>query len=245
MLALIDGDLIAYRCAAASENEEDWIAISRAKESIERILDSTRATECQVWLSDTPENNFRYQLYPEYKANRPPERPRWLKMLKEYLVTDWQALLAVGQEADDSLGIEQVNREDSVICSIDKDMLMIPGRHYNFVKELFIEVTPTEGLRHFYKQIMSGDRTDNIIKPEHLRGFGTKKIDAMLDCVYDEGEMFELVREKYKNDTHLLLNGRLLWIRRKEKELWEFPTTQQGVEDTPEYSSFILSSLGP
>ena len=125
MIALIDGDLIAYRCAAASENEEDWIAISRANESIERILSSTRATSFQVWLSDNAANNFRYQLYPEYKANRPPERPRWLSKLKTYLSVVWYAKVADGQEADDALGIAQcTDSSETIICSIDKDMLM-------------------------------------------------------------------------------------------------------------------------
>lgn len=247
MLALIDGDLIAYRCAAASENEEDWIAIARAKESVERILDATKATECQVWLSDSAENNFRYKLYPAYKANRPPERPRFLGLLKDYLVDNWFAQLAVGQEADDSLGIEQIKSKESIICSIDKDMLMIPGLHYNFVKDVVIEVSETEGLRHFYKQCLSGDKTDNIIKPEHLRGFGAKKIDALLDSVYEEEEMFNRVREKYNDDTHLLLNGRLLWIRRKENQLWEFPkvSEQETIleEEEQQLESFSLTSF--
>lgn len=243
MLALIDGDSVAYRCAAASENDEDWVAISRCNESIERIIDSTKATECQVWLSDTPARNFRYQLYPEYKANRPPERPRWLRMLKDYLSTEWQAVVADGQEADDSLGIAQCTAEkETIICANDKDMLMIPGHHYNFVKETYLYQDETSGMRHFYKQCMSGDRVDNIIKPVHLKGFGTKKIDAMLDAVDDFNEMFELVRAKYDNDEALLLNGRLLWVRRKENEIWEFPTTTSYEEEWEQESSVSIQT---
>lgn len=243
MLALIDGDSVAYRCAAASENDEDWIAISRCNESIERILNSTNATECQVWLSDSSENNFRYKLYPAYKANRPPERPRWLSMLKQYLSEEWDALVASGQEADDALGIAQCTYSvETIICANDKDMLMIPGNHYNFVKEVYLQQDEISGMRHFYKQCMSGDRVDNIIKPAHLKGFGTKKIDALLDSVDDPVEMFNLVRDKYNNDEALLLNGRLLWVRRKENEYWEFPTTSQETEGTQGSSLSILNS---
>lgn len=243
MLALIDGDSVAYRCAAASENDEDWIAISRCNESIERILNSTNATECQVWLSDSAENNFRYKLYPAYKANRPETRPRWLSMLKQYLSEEWDAIVASGQEADDALGIAQCTYDvETIICANDKDMLMIPGKHYNFVKEVYLEQDEISGMRHFYKQCMSGDRVDNIIKPAHLKGFGTKKIEALLDPIDDPNEMFELVRSKYNDDAALLLNGRLLWVRRKENELWEFPTTLQETEVTPESSSFTLNN---
>lgn len=248
MLALIDGDSVAYRCAAASENDEDWIAISRCKESIERILDSTRATECQVWLSDSADKNFRYKLYPAYKANRPPERPRWLGMLKTYLSEEWDASVADGQEADDALGIVQctLSRQgkQSIICANDKDMLMIPGHHYNFVKETYLLQDEISGMRHFYKQCMSGDRVDNIIKPAHLKGFGEKRINLLLDSVDDPLEMFELVQSKYNNNEALLLNGRLLWVRRKENELWEFPTTRQEMEDTLESSSFVQNKSG-
>lgn len=240
MIALIDGDSIAYRCAAASENDEDWIAISRCNESIERILESTQATECQVWLSDSSENNFRYKLYPAYKANRPPERPRWLAMLKTFLSEEWGARVADGQEADDALGIAQTNSGgNSIICANDKDMLMIPGKHFNFVKLTYLEQDEISGMRHFYKQCMSGDRVDNIIKPAHLKGFGEKKIEAMLGYVDDPLEMFELVRDKYNDDAALLLNGRLLWVRRKEKEIWNFPNTLQETGTT--FESFSLT----
>lgn len=246
MLALIDGDSVAYRCAAASENDEDWIAISRCNESIERILEAVKATECQVWLSDSADRNFRYQLYPAYKANRPPERPRWLGMLKNYLSEEWKATVADGQEADDALGIAQCTFEkETIICANDKDMLMIPGKHFNFVRLTYLEQDEISGMRHFYKQCMSGDRVDNIIKPVHLKGFGEKKINAMLDEVDDPARMFELVRDKYNNDEALLLNGRLLWVRRKENELWEFPTTPQEMEDMQESSSSFLTKNDP
>lgn len=240
MLALIDGDTVAYRCAAASENDEEWVAISRCNESIERILGATKADECQVWLSDSADNNFRYKLYPAYKANRPPERPRWLGILKNYLSLEWMATVAGGQEADDALGIAQFSSgKETIICANDKDMLMIPGHHYNFVRETYLYQDEVEAIRHFYKQCMSGDRVDNIVKPAHLKGFGTKKIDELLNCCDNEADMFTRVREMYGNDEALRLNGRLLWVRRKENELWDFPTTQQETEDEPEYSSWL------
>jgi hypothetical protein len=50
----------------------------------------------------------------------------------------------------------------AIIVSIDKDFMQVPGWHYNFVKKVKKQVTPEEGLRFFYKQILMGDAADNI-----------------------------------------------------------------------------------
>ncbi len=72
---------------------------------LDGILLDTGATEFTIWLSDRAENNFRYKIYPEYKANRKDlPRPRHLEALKEYLITKWSARIALGMEADDALG---------------------------------------------------------------------------------------------------------------------------------------------
>ena len=121
-----------------------------------------------------------------------------------------------GQEADDALGIAQT--EDTIICSIDKDLLMIPGRHYNFVKDEFQEVTNDSGMRHFYMQCLTGDRSDNIKGIEQI---GPKKAEKILTGCITEQELFNAVREAYSNDAEFLMNGRVLWIRRKENEDWK------------------------
>src|SRR5258708_34339178 len=109
MLALIDGDIVAHREGWTTENDDFQIARWRTDEMLDGILLDTQATEFTVWLSDSAENNFRYKIYPEYKANRDnAPRPRHLQALKEYLITRWSARFALGQEADDALGIDQV-----------------------------------------------------------------------------------------------------------------------------------------
>ena len=70
--------------------------------------------------------------------------------MNEYLVKEYKAEVCDGQEADDALGINQTDQ--TIICTIDKDLLMIPGQHYNFVKEEFKTVTYLDGLKHFYMQ---------------------------------------------------------------------------------------------
>lgn len=222
MLALLDGDIFAYRAAAASENDPEDIAIFRLVDSIELTLAAVGAESYQVWLSDKRENNFRRAVYPEYKANRIQPDPKHLAAVKAYLREHWQANTALGQEADDALGIEQMKGEfgSSIICSIDKDLKQIPGRHYNFVKKEFDDVDEVEGTRWFYKQLLIGDTGDNVFG---VFGLGPKKSAALLDHVVDEQEMYDVVASKYDSFDRLHMNGKVLWIRRKDNELWTPP----------------------
>lgn len=215
MKALIDADIVAYRvaCTLEEDDAEDFV-YARTEDLVDQILVNTEATEYRLFL--TGKDNFRYTIYPEYKAHRPKEKPFWLEKCREYLKATFNAEIVNGQEADDALGIAQT--EDTIICSIDKDLLMIPGQHYNFVKDEFITVTPDEGIKHFYMQCLTGDRADNI---KGIEKIGPKKAEKILAGCVTEQELFNAVREAYGNDEEFLMNGRVLWIRRKDNEDWK------------------------
>ncbi len=103
---LVDGDIVCYRCAAACENEDESIAKWQVDQMMERIIRETNATHHKAFLTG---GNFRYAIYPEYKANRRDTvKPKWLEPLREHLITQWNATLTIDIEADDALGIEQV-----------------------------------------------------------------------------------------------------------------------------------------
>jgi len=55
------------------------------------------------------------------------------------------------------------SNDSSIIVSIDKDFKQVCGWHYNFVKKDKFYVSPEEGLRFFYKQILTGDSIDGIM----------------------------------------------------------------------------------
>ena len=229
--ALIDADIVAYRNAASCQKKDQpidpiEIALARVDEMMLRILHETSATSYNSFL--TGSDNFRYKYNPEYKANRKDTpRPQHLQHLREHLVTTWNATVEDGQEADDAMGIFQSNNPDTVIASIDKDLLMIPGNHYNFVTGVSRAIDSTTAIHHFYWQLLMGDRTDNIFG---FDGLARQKIPNKLQHIFDELEsydneldMFDLVRSLYDDDERLLMNGISLWIRRKEGEIWEFP----------------------
>jgi hypothetical protein len=105
---------------------------------------------------------------------------------------------------------------------------MIPGEHFNFVTGTHREQFPIPAIRHFYYQLIMGDRTDNIFGFDgKARQSVPKKLEstiAELESYDDELDMFEFVRALYGDDERLLMNGICLWIRRQEDEIWKFPT---------------------
>jgi 5'-3' exonuclease len=220
-LSLIDGDLIAFRCAATCNNEEFKIAVYRMEDMLDRIFLAIKAREYKMYL--TGANNFRKKLDPMYKANRKDKIPPiHLQACREYLITKWKAKVTDGIEADDALGIEQClqlknENVSTVICSIDKDLLQIPGKHYNFLHDEKKTITPIEGFRHFYKQLLIGDTSDNI---QGVRGIGKVGAGKHLDHLETEQEMFECVKNLYSDEQRLILNCNLLWIQQKENEIW-------------------------
>lgn len=231
--ALIDGDLIAFRCSAAAENDSFEIARYYMEQLLDNILLSTKADE--MFLALTGDNNFRYQVYPEYKANRTGQpRPQFLEECKEYLHLQYNAVYADGCEADDLLGIEQTKDiKNTIICSLDKDLRQIPGYHYSWEisggtadkrwtkREEFANVSHFDGMKFFYYQLLIGDTTDNI---KGVQGIGKVKANRILDGLTTEQEMFEAVRDAYSNDEEMLMNGQCLYIMREPNKRWEFPT---------------------
>jgi 5'-3' exonuclease len=204
---------------------------------IDNTLAETGADEFSIYLSG--ENNFRYDIYPEYKANRKDEKPRHLAAVKEYLLTKYNAEVSDGCEADDLLGIAQCNAEsETIICSIDKDLRMIPGNHYSFeisgkitrgpragetwirpAERCFVE--PFDGLRCFYTQVLTGDSTDNI---KGATGIGSVKAERILAGATTEQELLEAVQGYFATDDELLMTGQCLWIFRKPNDRWRIPT---------------------
>ena len=128
MIALIDHDLVVFRSAASAEQDDLGIAIYRAEALLDELL-TKKSTEYKAYL--TGPDNFRKTIYPEYKANRTAPKPIHLKDLQKYAIKHMGAEMAPDTlEADDALGINQT--DDTMIVSLDKDLLMIPGKHFSW-----------------------------------------------------------------------------------------------------------------
>jgi len=216
--ALIDADIVAYRCAASNDVEGGKeIAILRTDKLMQDILYVTGAEKYRGFLTGT--GNFRKYINPEYKANRRNKPlPLHLKACIDYLIKEWNVEVCEGWEADDALGMYQT--EDTIICSNDKDLDQIAGKHYNFVKQEFYDVLELDGLRHFYKQLLIGDKTDNIFG---VKNIGKVKAGRLIDHLNTEEEMFSTVKDLYDSEERLLMNGKCLWIWHKDQDIWQLP----------------------
>ena len=168
-------------------------------------------------------------------------RPKWLEHLREHLVVEWNASIADGYEADDSIGIAQsLEPVHSVVCSIDKDLKQLPGNHYHFVNRTWLEISPLEAWRNFYYQLLVGDSTDNI---KGCPGIGPVKAERLLRDCLTESTFYNLVAKSfydvYKEEwfNHLQLNAQLLYVLRKENDTWKPPILEQQEMGQPLLSS--------
>ncbi len=232
MIALVDGDIVAYRSAASVEPSKTRpdrgtldIAIARCEDLMQRIMSDTKANSHRAFISG--EDNFRYQIDPNYKANRKDvPRPLYLQNLREYLVVQWGAEISDGIEADDNLGIYQT--DDTIICSIDKDLLQIPGAHYNFVRNEFYTIDEHQGWVNFYTQLIMGDKSDNIKGYDGLmRQVVPKFLMPIIQDISDATSpqrMYQIVEGIYELGAEALSrNAQLLYIQRCEGDQWHVP----------------------
>ena len=223
MHVLIDGDIIGYRIGFSTEEENEKIVVSRVATFIESMLwEDLDAETYQGYL--TGSGNFRNDIArtAPYKGNRTAPKPKHLQFIRDYLVSAWDFRISEGEEADDSIAIEHTSRNhESIIASIDKDFLQLPGKHWNFVKKEMTEVNEAEALLNFYRQVLTGDRVDNIIG---LKGIGPVKADKILANCTSRAEMYLACIEAYGgSEERVIENCRLLWLRRTVGEIWQPP----------------------
>ena len=87
-------------------------------------------------------------------------------------------------EADDLVSIwahESRNHDEQyVICGIDKDLLQIPGNHYNYGKDSWKFVDDDAAHYNLMLQCLIGDNSDNI---PGIKGVGPKKAEKILKGV--------------------------------------------------------------
>lgn len=232
---LIDGDIVAYRSAFATQDllpkdaeEKFEILIDYI---LEQCLDFPTPDQYEIYL--TGKGNFRFDVAKShiYKGNRKDaQKPIHLGHVRLYAIEKFGAIVSEGEEADDLIAIEATRcGPDTVVASIDKDMLQIPCKHFNFGRNEWSDVSEWEGLKFFYKQILTGDAADNIIG---LYKVGPVKADKLLDGAVTEQEMYERCINAYSGDVDRVIeNARLLWLRREEGQLWEPPVAVKQKDD--------------
>jgi 5'-3' exonuclease len=187
LVALIDADTVAFTaCLNVEEETEEFneetqefdtvfasdleAAIEKAEEKLQKILERTGCLTCELHFTAGREN-FRYAIFPEYKANRTGRAPLFLKEVKEALLERYPGSIAKGWEADDIVVYLKNKEPDKyMMVAVDKDVLhCLPGTHFNYYESSlynidmkFITVTEEEAKIWPYLQCIYGDKTDNI-----------------------------------------------------------------------------------
>lgn len=237
MLALIDGDVLRYQCGFASDaaargrgeaHEELAFCLHGVSETIRSVMNVSEADDYVVFVSHPV--NARKEAFPDYKANRDPtHKPYWFDEIGDYLFKHHGAMYSnEGDEADDAMGIAQCDDSlgETIICTIDKDLDNVPGWHYNFSKSRKADgtyyVSEEQANQFFYKQILTGDSTDNI--PGMYKKLGvkaSKRFTSPLEGMSTTKEMYEHVVNCYRGDEDWVKwVGDLVYIKRDESGLW-------------------------
>jgi hypothetical protein len=175
-----------------------------------------------------------------YKGTRKVDKPFHYENVTAHLLANYDCRVSNGIEADDLMAVEQTRRPDeTIICSRDKDLRMVPGWHFgwecgkqpSFGPELVdrrgklwlnkLGEPKGTGLMFFFYQMLVGDTVDNISGCPKV---GPKKAFAILSQCSTKKEAECAVRASYEAvygdewETYLQENSKLLWMARELNE---------------------------
>lgn len=174
-------------------------AINALKMTIEAAVRDSKCDVGELFLSPEGNANFRFEIYPEYKANRKnAHKPVHYKALRNFAVKHMGAVVCDNIEADDEINIRanELAAQDKEFCvvTVDKDLNQIPGWHYDWRKKRLYDVTLEEARECLYVQVLQGDSVDNI---KGCPGIGPAKATKALKHAEDDAEMLEVCKWLY------------------------------------------------
>lgn len=232
MILLVDADITAYNAVAGAEEEIQWdeevwtihtdLAVAKEKfnRNIDKYREELKCDEYKLCFSDS--ENFRKQIYPQYKGNRKGRKPVGYTAVKDWAVATYPHFMKEPLEADDAMGILATKfKGKTIIVSMDKDLATIPGKFFRLSPtgdHKMLDVTPEEANYNFLMQALTGDATDGY---PGLPGTGPVKAKALLD---KHGAVWKTVEDAYikagLTADDALLQGRLARILRDTD--WDF-----------------------
>ena len=182
-LVLVDGSSYLFRAFHAMPNlsnvqGEPTGAIYGVVNMIRRLLADYDPEHIAV-VFDAKGKTFRNDLYPEYKAHRPPmpqELAQQIEAVHEIIKAMGLPLLCIpGVEADDVIGTlaQQATEQgiDTIISTGDKDMAQLVNQHVTLIDTMKDVVSDEQGVAERFEvtpaQIIDyltliGDKVDNV-----------------------------------------------------------------------------------
>ena len=228
-VAVIDADILLYKACRSAEEEVDWgndqwllwSDLDTVKhiidDQVDMLVSDMNADRTILCFSD--KENFRKHINPEYKANRKGGRkPLCFKAALEYCKEEYPFRQFANLEADDVIGIIATTENDNeyVIVSEDKDLLTIPGLHWNLKTKEIYSLSEEEADFNFFAQTLTGDAVDNY---KGCPNVGKVTAEKLLQDAQKKGEdLWETVVKRFEKagltEEDAILNARMARILR-------------------------------
>src|SRR3990172_11881112 len=189
-LLLVDGSSYLYRAFHAlpelkGPRAEPTGAIYGVAAMLRRLAADHRA-QARAWVFDAKGRTFRDELYPQYKAHRPPmpdDLAAQVEPLKELVAAlGWPVLSVEGVEADDVIAtLAQQAKHAGWRCGVSssgKDLAQLVDERVTVVNTMANETLDPDGVRQKFgvspERIVDylalvGDAVDNVPGVEKVR----------------------------------------------------------------------------
>ena len=214
MLLVVDIESYIYRACTAcktlvqdSKNKfiyTEAYDLHKGLDYIDNFIEDLKARFLtnDVILVIGDKNNWRKDFCPTYKANRKDkEKPVMYDIILNELYNKYTIQSLPNLEADDTCRIIfEDNKEFPVrklLVSIDKDFHSFPCELYDPLHDQQFVINEAEAEYNLMKQIIMGDKADNI---QGLEGYGEIKTIKFLDS---EPHVLDDVRELFREKGQL------------------------------------------
>lgn len=217
----IDADFLAYMVAGSDDCSFPEMQ-TRTRKLIDKLVHSAGASSYTLHLTpkeSTKGNRKQIALLSEYQGNRKgKEKPQLLHAVRSWMSLRLGAVRHLECEADDGIAMKLYrDPENSVICTKDKDLKMIPGKWLDWDTGELSETTDPFGwieLKHnkldgrgwkfFFAQMLMGDPVDNIkglpkyVSPMgKLKNIGPKTTYDVLNGITDVADCYKQILRMY------------------------------------------------
>jgi len=232
---LLDADSLLFNVVNFHENTETENDLelqyddfhTQVRAIVNRIEDDGVNAGKVLYFFTTCSNNFRKEIYPEYKANRE-YTPTVAKvsLLKYYTIS---MLESEGEyvgysdtlEADDLIKEAVELMDNTIVCSIDKDLKQLVTAHFDYYRVKIGEdeegnairdyrgwsmTTPQESYDMLLTALLVGDTSDNI---QGIKGIGVKKAEKLLKEKSNFVKLLSVARQ-YNDFKRLRTNIQLI-----------------------------------
>ena len=214
MLLVIDIESYIYRACTAcktliQDSKDRFIYteaydIRKGMDYINNFIENLKAKFLtnDVVLVVGDKDNWRKQYCTDYKANRKDkEKPVMYDIIMNELYSSYEVVSLPNLEADDTCRIIYEDNKNyntrKLLVSIDKDFHSFPCELYDPLHDKEYVINQQEADYNLMKQIIMGDKADNI---HGLEGYGEVKTLKWLDS---EPHILDDVRELFKEKGQL------------------------------------------